>query len=144
MRELRSILDQVLISDSVTIKFNLLKRRMVFSLILGIILGAISVIFALQNVTVITVSFFSWQIQGSLALILLVSVFMGILISLLIVLPESIMNYFKYKNLKKENKNLEELLRKQKELTVFAKSTPASGQSITGNEGGQTSNPHTL
>jgi uncharacterized integral membrane protein len=117
---------------------------MIFPLILGIVLGAVTVIFALQNITVITVSFFSWQIEGSLALILLMAVFTGILISLLIVLPESIRSYFRYKNLTKENKRLEEELRKQKELTVFARNIPASSEAIAKIEKGAIADPHAL
>jgi uncharacterized integral membrane protein len=102
---------------------------MLFPLIIGAALGAVTVVFALQNLDVITVTFFTWQIAGSLALILMTAVAMGFIIALLFVLPESIRNYFKYKQLKKENANLAEELRKQKELTVFAKKdsyTPTS------------------
>ena len=99
---------------------------MIFPLILGILLGAAAVVFALQNTAVITISFFTSHLEGSLALILLVSVAVGIVISLLIVLPESISNYFQYKRLLKTNAKLEEELRKQKELTVFAKTTPTT------------------
>lgn len=116
---------------------------MLLPLIFGIILGAIAVIFALQNITVITVTFFTWQIEGSLALILLMATLMGILIALLIVLPESIRNYFRYKKLQKENANLEEELRKQKELTVFAKHTPVTADAITKIEEGAILDPNT-
>lgn len=103
---------------------------MIFPLIIGILLGAVSVIFALQNVMVVTLRFFSWQFEGSLALILLLALVVGVVISLLIVLPESIGNYFRYGSLKKTNEKLEEELKKQKELTVFAKKTPASPEEI--------------
>ena len=103
---------------------------MLFPLILGIILGALSVTFALQNIAVITVSFFHWQLSGSLSLILLLAVLMGVLITLLIILPESIRNYFKYKNLQHENKKLADDLQKQKELTFFAKKATASPETI--------------
>lgn len=117
---------------------------MIFPLILGIILGAVSVIFALQNIMVITVTFFSWQLEGSLALILMLSMAMGMVVSLLIVLPESIKNYFRYRSLKTENKNLAEELRKQKELTHFAKHTPASPEAISNIEKGAIADPNTL
>ncbi|HEV7423845.1 MAG TPA: LapA family protein [Candidatus Paceibacterota bacterium] len=103
---------------------------MIIFFIIGLLLGAVSVIFALQNVAVITVTFFSWQLTGSLALILSLAITSGILITMLILLPEFISNYFKYKNLKKDNTRLEEELRKQKELTVFAKHTPATQEEI--------------
>ena len=117
---------------------------MIFPLILGIILGVVSVVFALQNVTVITVTFFAWQFEGSLSLILLVAVLMGTLIALLVTLPESIRTYFRYKNLKKENGKLAEELRKQKELTVFAKNIPATSEAIVKIEEGAITDPHTL
>ena len=116
---------------------------MIFPLILGIALGAATVIFALQNVAVITVTFFQWQFEGSLALILLLAAAMGVLVSLLIVLPESISNYFQYRRLKKENIKLAEELRKQKELTVFAKKTPATPEELTKIDQGAIAIPRT-
>lgn len=103
---------------------------MIILFIVGLVLGAVSVIFALQNIAIITVSFFSWQITGSLALILSLALAMGLLIAILLILPESIANYFRYRKLIKENINLAEELRKQKELTVFAKNTPATPEEI--------------
>ena len=99
---------------------------MILSLVLGIGLGALSVVFALQNNTIITVQFFAMQFQGSLALVMLMSMAMGILVSLLMVLPETVGNYFRYRRLSKQHRVLEEELRKQKELTHFAKHTPAT------------------
>ena len=104
----------------------------------GLLLGAVSVIFALQNITVITVSFFSWQLTGSLALILLLAISSGILITLFFLLPEFISSYFKHKSLEEENHKLAEDLRKQKELTVFAKHIPASKEEISKIEHGAT------
>jgi len=46
----------------------------------------------------------------------------------------------KYKNLKKENKDLAEELRKQKELTVFAKDTPPTKEEISRIENGAVDN----
>lgn len=113
---------------------------MIILFIVGLLLGAAAVIFALQNVAVITVTFFSWQLTGSLSLILLLTITSGILITIFLLLPEFINNYFRYKNLKKENKNLEEELRKQKELTVFAKHTPPTDEEISKIEHGAIDN----
>ena len=96
---------------------------MIILFILGVILGALAVFFALQNVMVVTVTFFSWQLTSSLSVVLLMAILSGALIVLLILLPESVSNYFKYKKLMKTNTKLEEELRKQKELVVFAKET---------------------
>lgn len=103
---------------------------MIILFIIGLLLGAVSVIFALQNITVITVTFFSWQLTGSLALILMLAIGAGVLIATFLLLPEIMKNYFRYKNLKKENEKLAEELRKQKELTVFAKNTPPTEEEI--------------
>lgn len=116
---------------------------MIFSLTLGIILGAVSVIFALQNTAIITVRFFTMQFEGSLALILLLTVTMGVIISLLMVLPESIKNYFRYRSLKNANAKLEDALRKQKELTVFAKQTPPTPEQLEKLDKGVIASPNT-
>ena len=113
---------------------------MIILFVIGLLLGVVSVIFALQNIAVVTISFFSWQLTGSLALILLLAITSGILIAILLLLPEFINNYFKYKNLKKENKDLAEELRKQKELTVFAKNTPITEEEISKIEHGAIDN----
>lgn len=89
--------------------------------ILGLLLGAVAVVFALQNITIVTVTFFTWQLEGSLALIIGVSLLTGILITILTTIPQNISSYFKNKKLFKQNQGLEEELRKQKELTLFAK-----------------------
>lgn len=94
--------------------------------IFGILLGGLVVVFALQNVSVVTVHFFSQQIEGSLALILLITMVTGALAAYLTVLPETISSYFRHRKLKKENTQLREELAKQKELTHFAKKTIAT------------------
>ncbi len=106
--------------------------------VIGLLLGAAAVIFALQNVAVITVTFFSWQITGSLALILSLAISTGFLIALLLFLPESVSNYFRYRTLLRDNKKLEDELEKQKQLTVFAKHTPPTEEEIAKIEHGAT------
>lgn len=110
--------------------------HMIILFIVGLLLGAVSVFFALQNIAVITVTFFSWQLTGSLALILLISLAAGAMVTVLILLPETVGNYFKYRSLKKENERLVEELRKQKELTVFAKDVNPTASDISKIENG--------
>ncbi len=57
---------------------------------------------------------------GSLALVLIESIVSGMLNTLLILLPESISNYFKYKSLLRENSKVKDEIRQQKEKVVFA------------------------
>lgn len=104
-------------------------------------MGGVAVVFALQNIADITVIFFGWQLSGSLSLILLLTMLAGILITLLIILPNSISSYFKFKKLQKENARLTEELRKQKELTLFAKTTSPSPETIAKIEDGAISHP---
>jgi len=109
---------------------------MIIFFLLGLLLGGATVVFVLQNVATVTVTFFSWQLEGSLAAVLALAVFSGIVITLLLLLPSSITDYLNYKRLKKENVILEENLRKQKELTVFATKTPANEEIISKIEDG--------
>jgi uncharacterized integral membrane protein len=109
--------------------------------IIGLLLGGAVVIFILQNITVTTVNFFAWHITGSLAIILIISILCGIIITLLMVLPGSIENYWSYRKLAKDYKKLEEELRRQKELTVFAKKVPPTPENIANIENGAIQNP---
>ena len=89
--------------------------------ILGILIGGVAVIFSLQNTALITVSFFSWQVESSLAAILSLTLLTGMVVAFFLFLPELIGGYIKRHALKKENKELHKELQKQKELLMFAK-----------------------
>lgn len=56
-------------------------------IIIALVIAIIAVIFALQNLTVVTVSFFFWEAHSSLALVLLITLAVGVAISLLASLP---------------------------------------------------------
>lgn len=78
------------------------------SLIFGLIIGALSVVFALQNVFPVTVNFLNWDLTASLALIVSISIFAGFVIGILITAPSSIVKTFAISRLQKENKKLAE------------------------------------
>ena len=78
------------------------------SLLAGLALGIFAIIFALQNFVTITVVFFAWQFQGTLALILLLCVAAGVAICILFTLPQTIRDSFELSGLKKQNRKLEE------------------------------------
>lgn len=80
---------------------------MIISLFLGLILGAVSIIFILQNTTVITINFLNYHLASSLALVILGSMLMGLLIALVFSIPEVIRNHMRFRNLRKQNKDLE-------------------------------------
>ncbi|MDR3571155.1 MAG: LapA family protein [Candidatus Pacebacteria bacterium] len=83
---------------------------MLLSLIVGIILGAIAVVFAFQNVAVVTVSFFTWQISASLAIVILGSILCGIVLTLLVLLPSVIRDEIFVATLKRQKRDLENQL----------------------------------
>ncbi len=76
-------------------------------LIIGLILGAVAVVFVLQNVVPITVMFFTWQIEGSLALILILSILTGAILAILSYMPEMISNYVEISTLKRRIQQLD-------------------------------------
>lgn len=90
---------------------------MIIFLIVGLLIGGVVVSFALQNTTMVTVALFSWRVESSLALIIILAMVIGALIGLLWLLPGSIKKTFQISNLKKQNIKLEnELANKKIEL----------------------------
>ncbi len=90
---------------------------MIIFLILGLVLGGAAVVFALQNITTVTVMFLSYQFEGSLALIILLAVAVGVVVSLLLSLPGVITRSLKISSLKRHNEKLkDEMGVKEKEV----------------------------
>jgi|GEM_PF-1175844 len=81
---------------------------MVFTLVLGFILGAGTIIFALQNTEVVELAFFSWQFASPLALVIIFSVAIGGLLGILASIPASIHKSIVNRRLRKENQQLRE------------------------------------
>ncbi len=84
--------------------------------IIGIILGGAVVIFALQNLAPVMVTFLSWNFEGSIALIVLASLFAGILISSLFSLPSMVKNMIRESRLKGHNEALRRELEDHKTM----------------------------
>lgn len=63
-------------------------------LILALVLAIIAVIFALQNTAAVTISFFAWEAGGSLSLVVLVTLVIGVLVGWLFVTPSLIKGSF--------------------------------------------------
>lgn len=83
---------------------------MAYSLLVGIVLGALTVVFAFQNAAVITVSFFAWQLAIPLALALLSALVLGIVIALLVLLPNLIRDEMYLASVQQEKQALEKRL----------------------------------
>lgn len=71
--------------------------------IIGILLGALVVVFVLQNIAAVSVSFLAWQLDGSLAVIVLIAVLVGMIISWLLAIPDML----RLSDLKSHNKKLQ-------------------------------------
>lgn len=84
--------------------------------IIGILLGGAVVIFALQNVASVMVTFLGYHFEGSIAFIVIVSLFAGILISLLFSLSAFIQSMLTESKLKGHNDALRRDLDEHKAL----------------------------
>lgn len=82
---------------------------MVF-LVLALIIAIFAVLFALQNTAPITISIFMWEIPGSLALVLLVALALGVVIAFLAYLPSLIRNKMNLTRQRKKIATLEKSL----------------------------------
>ena len=81
---------------------------MLLTLILGLLIGATAVVFAFQNIFQVTVTFMTWELTSSLAVIIILALLTGALISTLMTLPGAIKNSFIISKLKRENGKLKE------------------------------------
>jgi uncharacterized integral membrane protein len=82
-------------------------------LILGVVFAIGAVVFALQNNILVAVSFAVWQFEGSLALVLLLSLGLGVLITCLISSPSVIRRQWAIARLRRHGADLERQLAEQ-------------------------------
>lgn len=76
-------------------------------LILGIAFAGAAVLFALQNTAIVTVSLAAWQFDGSLAMVLLITLGLGVLIAGLISSPAMIRRQWAVVRLRRQVADLE-------------------------------------
>ncbi|MDP3991275.1 MAG: LapA family protein [Candidatus Nealsonbacteria bacterium] len=88
---------------------------LLFPIIVALIIAILAVILAFQNTAIILVTFLIWKFEGSLALVLLLAFIMGVIASLLILLPRIIKKGLVASNQKKKIKELEIKLEEKKE-----------------------------
>jgi uncharacterized integral membrane protein len=84
-------------------------------LFFGLAIAALAVIFAAQNNQDVTISFLAWRGQGSLALVLLIALAVGAVISFLISLPANVKARWTIRNQRKKMSQLEADLEGQKQ-----------------------------
>ncbi len=81
---------------------------MILSLIFGFVIGAGAIIFILQNTATVALTFIGWQFESSLAIVVMLSILVGIVFSLLASIPSAIRSSMAIARLKKQNKSLQE------------------------------------
>jgi uncharacterized membrane protein YciS (DUF1049 family) len=86
----------------------------VFVLILALILAIVAVAFALQNPLIVTATFFTVSMKGSLALFVLIGVGVGFVIGVLAILPTVLKGALTVSRHRKHIGTLEKSLNEQK------------------------------
>jgi len=90
------------------------------TLILALIFAILAVIFASQNPEVVTISFYGFAIEGSLAVVILISVGIGVVIGALILTPGAIKRGLELRSHRKKVGGLEKTLDEQKDKIAKA------------------------
>jgi len=91
---------------------------MQLQLIVAIIVAILAVVFALQNAVPIIVSFLTWRFESSLALVLLITLALGIIMSLLVSVPSMIKRRKMISSQKKKIQELESGLQKETGIKI--------------------------
>jgi len=90
---------------------------MVLFLFLGAIIGIVSVVFAMQNTAVVTVTFLDWHVAAPLAVIVLGAAVFGIAVTLLGMLLGVISNALTEYKLRREQRVIETIPSYKSEVT---------------------------
>ncbi len=105
---------------------------MQFFLFLALVIAAMAVLFAAQNNDPATVAFFVWKFKSSLALVMILSLFAGALISFFVSLPSNLRVRWSMRNQKKKiaelEKNLQEQTARLTELETALAHEKSSGE----------------
>jgi len=91
-------------------------------LIVALVISAIAVVFALQNTMTVVIAFLTWHITGSLSLVLLATLAIGIMIGLLVLAPTMLTRAITASGQRKHIQALEkELSEKQSRIAELQK-----------------------
>ena len=91
---------------------------LLFFIIVALIIAVLAVVFAIQNASIILISFLAWQFQGSMALVLLLTFVLGFIAALLIVLPKLIRGNLMISSQKKKLGELPEKIEGENEPKI--------------------------
>ena len=86
---------------------------MLIFLFFALFIAILAIIFAVQNNQPATVSFLLWDTDGSLALVILIAIAAGALISFLASLPSNVKSQLAIRNMRKQIQELELNLQEQ-------------------------------
>lgn len=75
--------------------------------VVALILALLVTVFAVQNNQPITISFLFWSIDGSLALVLMITLVLGIVIGVLLMAPGSVRSRLRVGNLQRAARSME-------------------------------------
>jgi len=92
----------------------------IFFLIIALILAILAVVIALENPLLVTMSFFGYGVQGSLAAFVLLGVGVGIVIGILIMLPSVLKGAINVSRHRKQIRTLEKTISEQKKPMIEA------------------------
>jgi putative membrane protein len=105
---------------------------MPYLLIVAVVLAAVTALFAIQNATVVAVSFLGWEWQASLALILILTLGIGILVGYLAGLPSAMKKGSELRQSRKRVRELEGLVGVQGTKSATAGFDPADEDPLDG------------
>lgn len=106
-----------------------------FFLILALLLATLVTTFAVQNFRTIDVKFLTWELSGSLALVLLITLSIGILIGVLVSAPSSLRKRMEIRGLKKNLRRVDkDLVQAQNMATPAAEGADNQGDNAAPNE----------
>ena len=111
--------------------FLFIFNPMILLIIVGLVMAMVAVLFALQNAAVVTINFGVWQLEQSLAVVLITTLGIGIIISMLLSVPTIIKRG--WQNRDRENKlgELRQQLKAKNQTTLQQqKSSLAQQESI--------------
>jgi|GEM_PF-798428 len=96
---------------------------MPFFIILAIALALATVLFALQNTTPVVINIFGWEGQDTLALIVLITLAIGIVVGVLVTTPAVLRRSLKLANQKKRLQDIDYQLQVQQQSTLAEQQT---------------------
>jgi uncharacterized integral membrane protein len=73
---------------------------------LALLIALIVTIFAVQNIDAVDITFITWRLSGSLALVLIITLILGILIGVMIMMPSAFRRRLQISGLRKQIQRL--------------------------------------